>query len=156
MSVPFVLQSPIGMLSLFCNGSAITKISLSETEHFPGYTEQVPDCIKDAAAQLTDYFFGRLQTFRFPMAPGGTPFQQQVWNALCKIPYGQTRSYGEIARSIGKPGAARAVGMANHCNPILIAIPCHRVIGTDGSLTGYGAGLKNKEFLLTLEGSFPR
>ena len=86
-----------------------------------------------------------------PLAPSGTPFQQRVWNALCQIPYGKTRTYGEVAKMAGNPKASRAVGMANHRNPILILIPCHRVIGSYGSLTGYAAGLETKKYLLQLE-----
>jgi methylated-DNA-[protein]-cysteine S-methyltransferase len=92
-----------------------------------------------------------LRTFDFPLAPQGTPFQQQVWRALCDIPYGETTSYGELARRIGNPNAVRAVGLANGSNPIAIIIPCHRVIGSNGSLTGYGGGLPIKKALLALE-----
>jgi methylated-DNA-[protein]-cysteine S-methyltransferase len=100
--------------------------------------------------QLTLYFEGKLRQFDLRLAPRGTPFQLQVWRALCDIPYGQTRSYGEIARRIGTP-SARAVGLANGSNPIAIIIPCHRVIGSNGSLTGYGGGLPIKRALLELE-----
>jgi methylated-DNA-[protein]-cysteine S-methyltransferase len=107
--------------------------------------------IKKAASQLAEYFDGKRKTFNLPLAPEGTEFQQKVWQALQAIPFGETRSYGEIAAQIGRPKASRAVGMANNRNPIVIIIPCHRVIGSDGSLTGYGGGLKVKEFLLKLE-----
>ena len=92
-----------------------------------------------------------MRDFDFPYLLRGTEFQQRVWRALCAIPYGETRTYGEVAAAVGSPGAARAVGMANHRNPILIAVPCHRVIGADGSLVGYGSGLDMKEALLRLE-----
>jgi methylated-DNA-[protein]-cysteine S-methyltransferase len=107
--------------------------------------------IKKTAAQLAEYFDGKRKTFNLPLAPEGTEFQKSVWQALQTIPFGETRSYGEIAAQIGKPQASRAVGMANNRNPIVIIIPCHRVIGHDGNLTGYGGGLKVKEFLLHLE-----
>lgn len=104
--------------------------------------------------QLEEYFAGARQCFSLPLAPKGTPFQQKVWAALREIPYGETRSYGEIARAIGSPKTARAVGMANHRNPLAILIPCHRVIGANGSLTGYAPGLEKKEWLLERERLF--
>ena len=107
--------------------------------------------LEEAARQLRAYFAGQRQAFSLPLAPRGTAFQLQVWQALQTIPYGEVRTYGEIARAIGKPKACRAVGMANHKNPISIIVPCHRVVGADGSLTGYGGGLAAKEFLLALE-----
>jgi len=111
--------------------------------------------LTEAAQQLSDYFAGHRRTFDLPLAPKGTDFQQSVWRALTEIPYGETRSYGEIAKALGNPNASRAVGMANHRNPIPIIIPCHRVIGADGSLTGYGGGLPRKKYLLALEASSP-
>lgn len=102
--------------------------------------------------ELVEYFAGERRVFTVPVRPAGTPFQQRVWQALCTIPYGQTRTYGQIAAQIGQPTASRAVGMGNHKNPVGIIIPCHRVIGADGSLTGYGGGLDIKEYLLKLEG----
>lgn len=104
-----------------------------------------------AAAELGEYFAGRRRNFTLPLAPRGTEFQQRVWSELRRIPCGETRTYGEIARAIGQPRACRAVGMANNRNPIAILIPCHRVIGRDGSLTGYAAGLTVKRQLLELE-----
>lgn len=104
-----------------------------------------------AAAELGEYFAGHRRDFTLPLAPRGTEFQQRVWSELRRISYGETRSYGEIARAIGQPRACRAVGMANNRNPIAILIPCHRVIGRDGSLTGYAAGLTVKQQLLELE-----
>jgi len=101
--------------------------------------------------QVTEYLNGRRRDFDFPYVLWGTEFQQRVWRALCAIPYGETRTYGEVAAAVGSPKAARAVGMANHRNPILIAVPCHRVIGADGRLVGYGSGLDMKEALLRLE-----
>ena len=102
--------------------------------------------------ELQEYFEGKRREFTVPLRPEGTAFQKQVWQALLTIPYGQTRSYGQIAAQIGKPGASRAVGMGNHCNPIAILIPCHRVIGANGSMTGYGGGLDIKEYLVKREG----
>jgi methylated-DNA-[protein]-cysteine S-methyltransferase len=104
-----------------------------------------------AASQLRAYFAGELTSFDLPLGPEGTPFQQKVWAALREIPYGVTASYGELAERIGQRSASRAVGLANGRNPIAIVVPCHRVIGSDGSLTGYGGGLDRKRFLLDLE-----
>ena len=104
------------------------------------------------ADQLTEYFSGKRQTFELELAPRGTPFQLAVWNALLAIPYGDTISYAELARRIGKPAAVRAVGAANGANPIPVIIPCHRVIGSNGTLTGYGGGIERKQWLLALEG----
>ena len=102
--------------------------------------------------QLAEYFAGDRQDFDLALAPVGTPFELAVWEALRRIPFGETRSYGEIAQEIGRPGAARAVGRANGANPIPIVVPCHRVIGSDGSLTGFGGGLAAKSRLLEIEG----
>jgi methylated-DNA-[protein]-cysteine S-methyltransferase len=107
--------------------------------------------LKSAAAQLQSYLQGDLSAFSLPLAPVGTPFMLQVWACLCKIPYGQTTSYQEIANRIGSPRAARAVGLANHRNPIPIFIPCHRVVGANGALTGYRGGLELKQRLLAIE-----
>lgn len=104
--------------------------------------------------QVTEYLNGQRREFDFPYLLRGTEFQQKVWRALCAIPYGETRTYGEIAAAVGNPKACRAVGMANHQNPILIAVPCHRVIGANGKLVGYGSGLDMKESLLQLEKKF--
>ncbi len=113
---------------------------------------QVPCALTDLViAQLDEYFAGERKTFDFPMALYGTEFQKTVWKALCAIPYGETRTYGQIASAIGNPRASRAVGMANNRNPISIVVPCHRVIGANGSLVGYGGGLAMKEGLLALE-----
>jgi methylated-DNA-[protein]-cysteine S-methyltransferase len=115
------------------------------------------DGVVDSAAnsnviqQLTEYFQGNRTCFDLPLDVQGTPFQMSVWRELQSIPYGQTCSYGDIARHLGKPGAARAVGMANHDNPVAVVIPCHRVVGRDGSLTGYAGGLRIKEQLLSIE-----
>lgn len=107
--------------------------------------------LAQAARELGEYFAGIRRTFTFPISVQGTPFQQEVWRALRSIPYGQTRTYGQIAAQIGRPKAVRAVGMANHRNPLPIVVPCHRVVGADGSLTGYAGGLDIKTLLLRLE-----
>jgi len=106
-------------------------------------------------AQLNEYFHGGRKSFDLPLAPEGTPFQQAVWKELLRIPFGQTRSYGDVAKRLGRPTLTRAVGAANGANPIPIIIPCHRVIGADGSLTGYGGGLEIKSKLLAHEGVLP-
>jgi methylated-DNA-[protein]-cysteine S-methyltransferase len=113
--------------------------------------EQQDAAFDDVVSQLTEYFAARRQQFDLPLAPAGTPFQQRVWAALLEIPYGQTTSYGELASRIGRQSASRAVGLANGSNPLPIVIPCHRVIGANGKLTGYGGGLPIKERLLALE-----
>jgi methylated-DNA-[protein]-cysteine S-methyltransferase len=114
--------------------------------------QQDGEALAPYLAEFDAYFAGRLQRFTLPLAARGTAFQQAVWQALCEIPYGETRSYGEIARAIGKPSASRAVGAANGRNPLSIIVPCHRVIGQNGSLTGYAGGLPIKQELLRLEG----
>lgn len=112
----------------------------------------VSTALMDSVAnELAEYFDGKRREFDFPYELHGTEFQMEVWNALCDIPYGETRSYGQIAEAVGDPKASRAVGMANNKNPLMIAVPCHRVIGADGSLTGYAGGLPLKEALLKLE-----
>ena len=110
--------------------------------------------LRQCEEELTAYFAGTLRTFSVPLQPVGTPFQLSVWEALRQIPYGETRTYAQIAEAIGNPKACRAVGMANNRNPISILIPCHRVIGAGGALVGYGGGLEVKKFLLALEGAF--
>ena len=121
--------------------------------HWLGVPASVASPLLDAAeAQLREYFAGTRRTFDLPLAPRGTAFQQRVWAALRAIPYGETCTYGELAAAIGSPSASRAVGMANHHNPIPIVIPCHRVIGANGTLTGYAGGLEIKRKLLALEG----
>ena len=115
--------------------------------------EKETPLIKEAYRQLSEYLLGNRKYFELPLNPKGTDFQRKVWQALCDIPYGETRSYKQIAEAIGKPKAIRAVGMANNRNPLLIVVPCHRVIGADGKLVGYAAGIEKKEFLLKLEKS---
>ena len=144
--VPF----PAGTLTLLEEGGYIIGIHTTGTPPPAAQDRQTP-VLARAAAQLDAYFEGSLKTFDLPLRLFGTPFQMAVWNALKTIPYGETRSYGDIARAIGHPKAYRAVGMANHRNPVAIVIPCHRVIGSDGALTGYGGGLPLKAWLLSQE-----
>lgn len=143
------IGSPVGDLTLTEEEGALTGLyfgRLSRPE------EEGPTALlEETARQLREYFTGQRREFDLPLRLRGTAFQMQVWKALQAIPYGEVRTYGEIARAIGKPKACRAVGMANHHNPISIIVPCHRVVGAGGSLTGYGGGLENKRFLLDLE-----
>lgn len=141
-----VMQSPVGAVTVFSDGEAITEI------RFGDFGGDEPDAvITQAIKQLGEYFEGKRKSFELPLKPCGTPFQKSVWSALRDIPYGETRNYGDIAKSVGNEKACRAVGMANNKNPIAIVIPCHRVIGADGSLTGYAAGLDIKKYLLDME-----
>lgn len=149
------LPSPVGDFLI-----AGTDETLAFTGFTSGYQQRTPDSdwIQDASPltyavePLQAYFDGESVDFKIPLGPVGTPFQQQVWTALQAIPHGSTCSYGDIAIAIGRPGASRAVGAANHANHLPIVIPCHRVIGADGSLTGFGGGLETKAVLLRLEG----
>lgn len=142
-------ETPIGLLQIVEDDSAITQIRLADNS-FSREAEETP-LLLEAKRQLTEYFSGKRKNFDLPLAPKGTPFQQKVWTALQTIPYGETRSYQQIAEQIGSPKACRAVGLANNKNPIILAIPCHRVIGADGQLVGYAGGIWIKEKLLALE-----
>jgi methylated-DNA-[protein]-cysteine S-methyltransferase len=148
-------DSPVGPLMLAGTGDALTVISFERGRRVPRELDWVrrEAPFREALGQLRAYFRGRLRDFDLPLAPRGTPFELRVWRALGKIPYGRTISYGELARRIGNPNASRAVGLANGRNPLPIVIPCHRVIGANGKLTGYGGGLDTKRWLLTLEGA---
>ncbi|MEM1484003.1 methylated-DNA--[protein]-cysteine S-methyltransferase [Oscillospiraceae bacterium PP1C4] len=141
-------QAPFGKLGLTDQDDKITSLQFYPQE---GQAVVQTTLLREATRQLDLYFAGKLREFDLPLAPKGTSFQQSVWKALCMIGYGETASYGEIARRIGNAKACRAVGMANNRNPIAIFIPCHRIVGSDGSLTGYGGGLDTKRFLLQLE-----
>lgn len=141
------IKTPIGPLTLQADEAAVTAIRFGA-----GGAQDTSPLLDAAEAQLREYFAGARRTFDLPLAPHGTAFQQRVWAALRAIPYGETRTYGELAAAIGSPNASRAVGMANHRNPISIVIPCHRVIGANGTLTGYAGGLEIKRKLLALEG----
>jgi methylated-DNA-[protein]-cysteine S-methyltransferase len=157
--VHVILPSPIGPLTLVAEAGRLTALYLDAQRHRPDEASLGepgdPDAAPFAAAarQLAGYFAGQRTEFDLPLAPAGTDFQRRVWAALQTIPYGQTWSYAQLAEKIGRASAVRAVGMANGKNPISLVIPCHRVIGSDGSLTGYGGGLDRKRFLLDLESS---
>ena len=147
-------ETPVGRLFLAGDCAGLQRIEFcSETERIkldPHWEDDgVP--FRDAIRQISQYFEGTRKTFDLPLAPAGTPFQQAVWRGLLSIPYGATTSYRDLARAIGRPSAIRAVGAANGRNPLPIVIPCHRVVGSSGHLTGYGGGLHIKEILLALE-----
>lgn len=150
------LESPLGDLLVTGDGESITGLYMPPQKHAPtpgaGWLRN--DAVfAEAVRQLTAYFNGELRQFNLPLAPAGTEFQLAVWRGLQDIPYGETWSYAQLARHIGQPRASRAVGLANGRNPISIIIPCHRVIGANGSLTGYGGGLDRKRWLLAHERS---
>jgi methylated-DNA-[protein]-cysteine S-methyltransferase len=149
------MPSPIGPLLIAGDDDAIRGIWFPEDRRpqapEPGWTEARRGPVADACRQLEEYFAGQRRQFDLPLAPEGTAFQRSVWRCLEEIPYGETISYAELARRVGKPGAARAVGSANGANKIPIVIPCHRVIAADGALGGFGGGLETKEKLLALE-----
>lgn len=147
-------ESPIGKLLLVGSELGLREIWFEGKAHKAAHgadSYENSTVLLDTVRQLQAYFAGELETFDLDLAPEGTSFQQKVWSELLKVPYGETISYGELARRIGNPSASRAVGLANGSNPIPIIIPCHRVIGSNGKLTGYGGGLPIKEKLLALE-----
>jgi methylated-DNA-[protein]-cysteine S-methyltransferase len=152
-----VMPSPIGELLLTGDGDALTGVSFASNKRGQPRTAVPARWVRDDAAlaaartQLDEYFAGERVEFDLPLAPAGSPFQRRVWALLRAIGYGQTASYGDIARRLGQPNAARAVGLANGSNPIPVIVPCHRVIGADGSLTGFGGGLDRKRWLLAHE-----
>ena len=141
------LETPVGRLLLRADGVGLTEIAFGARE----IRADADATLMRAERQLREYFAGMRRAFDLPLHPSGTPFQTRVWAELRKIPYGETITYGELARRIGNPGACRAVGMANHRNPLAIVVPCHRVIGANGALTGYAGGLEIKKMLLKLE-----
>jgi methylated-DNA-[protein]-cysteine S-methyltransferase len=147
------IDSPIGPLALAGHGRVLTNLRMIDQTHEPSRTDWMPDdrAFPDAVDQLDAYFTGERIDFDLELSLVGSEFQRRVWQALLTIPYGETRSYGQIAEQIGASGAARAVGLANGRNPIAIIVPCHRVIGASGSLIGYGGGLDRKRSLLELE-----
>jgi methylated-DNA-[protein]-cysteine S-methyltransferase len=148
------MNSPIGPLSLAADEHGLRAIHFvkgKESTSSPPIPADAHPLLQEVMRQLSAYFAGKTETFDLPLAPEGTAFQLNVWRQLGEIPYGETISYGELARRIGNPNACRAVGLANGTNPIPIVIPCHRVIGSNGKLTGYGGGLDIKEKLLALE-----
>ncbi|MCX2979480.1 methylated-DNA--[protein]-cysteine S-methyltransferase [Halieaceae bacterium IMCC14734] len=144
-------QSPLGELRLVSDGNAITSIEFPG-QHGEGGVPQADAILERCQRQLQEYFEGQRQVFELPLAPAGTEFQHQVWTMLSRIPYGELRSYRDIAIACNRPRAMRAVGAANGRNPIPIIVPCHRVIGSNGKLTGYAGGLPAKQLLLKLEG----
>jgi methylated-DNA-[protein]-cysteine S-methyltransferase len=152
------LDTPIGAFLLVGDEDRLTMTSFSS-----GHQRRAPEAgwVEDAGAlaravtQFQEYFAGERDRFDLPLALRGTPFQRDVWAVLQSIPFGQTRSYGEVARALGKPGASRAVGTANAANHLPVVVPCHRVIGADGGLTGFGGGLEAKRWLLRHEGALP-
>lgn len=148
MKYALTYDSPAGRLWLAEENGALTNLSFSPV---PDAVSGETPLLKETYRQLAVYFSGESQAFDLPLSAAGTAFQNAVWAALTQIPYGETRSYGQIAAAVGNPKASRAVGMANNKNPIAIIVPCHRVVGADGSLTGYGGGLDTKQLLLRLE-----
>ncbi len=144
-------ETILGKISIAENGKGLTHLLLSSDSFLTDAVLLETPLLKQAAAQLAEYLEGRRTAFSLPLDPTGTKFQKKVWRALENIPYGETCTYKDIAKAIDSPNAFRAVGMANHNNPLSILVPCHRVIGADGSLTGYAWGLEKKEFLLSLE-----
>jgi methylated-DNA-[protein]-cysteine S-methyltransferase len=148
-----LLDSPIGELLLTGDGESLAGIRMAPVGSPAPEWRHDPQAFAGAAEQLRAYFAAELRVFDLPLAPDGTDFQRRVWRELTTIPYGRTTSYGAIAAALGNPTGSRAVGLANGRNPIPIVIPCHRVIGSDGSLTGYGGGLPRKRHLLALEGA---
>jgi methylated-DNA-[protein]-cysteine S-methyltransferase len=153
-----IIDSPVGRLLLAGDDGALSIIDFqrgSKARRPEAGWRDHPRAFTRAARELDEYFRGARRAFSVPLAPDGTSFQRRVWEALLEIPYGETTSYGELARRIGSPGASRAVGLANGSNPLPIVVPCHRVIGANGSLTGYGGGLDIKQHLLALECGTP-
>jgi len=148
------VDSPIGPLTLMARDGRLTHLVMEDQAHAvapPPGSRRDDDVFAEVASQLDEYFAGQRTSFDVPMTLEGTDFQRRVWAELCAIPYGETISYGELARRVGSPKASRAVGSANGRNPVAVIVPCHRVIAADGSLGGYGGGLDRKVHLLGLE-----
>ena len=150
MTCQYSYETTLGSVIFVEEDGALLAISTHRS--WEGIEQETP-LIKEAYHQLNEYLQGNRKTFHLPLRMKGTDFQVTVWKALCDIPYGETRSYKQIAEAIGNPKAVRAVGMANNRNPLLVVVPCHRVIGANGKLVGYAAGIEKKEFLLKLEKS---
>ncbi|MBB4130054.1 methylated-DNA--[protein]-cysteine S-methyltransferase [Xanthomonas sp. 3075] len=153
--------SPIGALTVAADHNGVQHILFAQNRYdAPGRAHWTHDpdapLVHEARTQLLDYLHGGRRRFDLPLAPTGTPFQLQVWHTLAQIPFGQTWSYAQLAHAVGRPAASRAVGAANGRNPLPIVLPCHRVIGANGALTGFGGGLPAKQALLQLEGWSPR
>lgn len=147
----FYYETSLGTLGIADDGSALTRIFFAGEPAERGGRLRESALLREAADAVAQYAAGELRTFNLPLTLRGTVFQEAVWTALQRIPYGETRSYGQLAAALGKPGAARAVGMANNRNPVAIIVPCHRVIGADGSLVGYAGGTDIKKRLLEIE-----
>ncbi|MCX5229740.1 methylated-DNA--[protein]-cysteine S-methyltransferase [Streptomyces sp. NPDC006553] len=149
-----VMDSPYDLLTLVAVDGVLSRVHMTGQRHRPPeetFGEPDPRPFGEAIRQLDAYFAGEITAFELPLNLIGTPFQLRVWEGLLRIPYGETRTYGELAEELGSPGASRAVGLANGKNPVSIIVPCHRVIGAGGSLTGYGGGLDRKQRLLAFE-----
>ncbi|MEI5097654.1 methylated-DNA--[protein]-cysteine S-methyltransferase [Streptomyces sp. PmtG] len=149
-----VIDSPYGPLTLVATDGTLSGLYMTEQRHRPAdetFGDRDPEAFGPVTEQLTAYFAGELKEFDLPLHLHGTPFQRSVWQRLLEIPYGETRTYGQLADDLGKPAASRAVGLANGKNPIGVIVPCHRVIGANGGLTGYGGGLDRKRRLLEFE-----
>jgi methylated-DNA-[protein]-cysteine S-methyltransferase len=156
MSTYAVVDSPVGPLTLVAEDDALVGLYLLDQRHRPVVAGARDDrLLPGLREQLAAYWERELKDFDVPLRLRGTSFQQQVWAGLRTIPYGETWSYGQLAAALGKPGASRAVGLANGRNPVAIVVPCHRVVGSGGSLTGYGGGLARKRWLLDLEAGLP-
>lgn len=151
MKKMFFYDTIIGKLGIAEENSVLTDLYFSKRDIAFNSILEETNLLKEANRQIQEYFAGKRQVFDLPLAPKGTQFQHKVWQALIEIPFGETRSYGEIAKSIHQPKGSRAVGMANHKNPLPIFIPCHRVIGSNGKLVGYAGGLEIKKILLNVE-----
>jgi methylated-DNA-[protein]-cysteine S-methyltransferase len=149
-----VTDSPVGPLTLVADDDRLCGLYMEQHRHAPDpatFGTADPGAFGAVVEQLSAYFAGELTRFDLRLAPEGTEFQRRVWSALAEIPYGETLTYGQLAARLGQPTASRAVGLANGRNPVSIVVPCHRVIGADGSMTGYGGGLERKRYLLALE-----
>ena len=152
-----IITSPVGILTLVTDNKSLTQLSWENpgkvtVQRDPAYEDENHPLLLQAAEELNEYFAGKRQSFSIDVDPEGTEFQKKVWKALLTIPFGKTKTYGEIAALIGNPDAVRAVGGAANKNPVPVIIPCHRVIGADGKLVGFGGGLERKEYLLEIEG----
>ena len=154
-----ILDSPVGPLFVAADTQGLRAIEFRDNRHpvrrGDDWREGDSPLLRQARTQLDEYFSGRRRGFELPLSPQGTGFQRAVWMSLASIPYGQTVSYAQLASRVGRPTASRAVGAANGRNPLPIVLPCHRVIGADGALTGFGGGLPTKQYLLKLEGALP-
>lgn len=148
-----VIESPVGPLHAAATEEGVTRLDFAPGAMVPESGAQAARHLDLLRAELAEYFAGALTEFTVPLALAGTPFQARVWDALRRIPHGRTRSYADLARDIGRPSAVRAVAQANARNPVAIVVPCHRVIGSDGSMVGYGGGVWRKELLLEVEGA---